>query len=102
VLGDQEDLKRFVELIRPSAAKIVNMTFKRATYQKKDVLSVLTDKQRKTVAAAYEHGYYDYPKKIGSEELAKKIGISKGTMMEHLRKAEGRLLREILTGRSSR
>ena len=102
VLGEQQDLRKFVDLIRPSAARIVNMTFKRAAYQKKDVLSVLTEKQRMTVTAAYEHGYYDYPKKIGSEELASKIGISKGTMMEHLRKAEGRMLREILAGRSAK
>jgi predicted DNA binding protein len=102
VLGDQKDLKKFIELVRPNAEKITNMSFKRAAYQKKDVLSVLTQKQRETIIAAFDHGYYDYPKKITSEELSRKVNISKGTMMEHLRKAEGRLLREILTGHSSK
>ena len=102
VLGDQKDLKKFIELIRPNAQKITNISFKNAVYQKRDLLSVLTEKQRETIIAAYDHGYYDYPKRISSEELSKKIDISKGTMMEHLRKAEGRLLREILTGHSSK
>jgi predicted DNA binding protein len=102
VLGDQKDLKKFIELIKPNAERITNISFKNAVYQKKDLLSVLTDKQRETIVAAYDHGYYDYPKRISSEELSKKIDISKGTMMEHLRKAEGRLLREILTGHSSK
>jgi predicted DNA binding protein len=102
VLGDQKDLEKIIELIKPNAERIINMTFKRAAYQKKDVLSVLTEKQKETIIAAFDHGYYDYPKKITSEELSKKVNISKGTLMEHLRKAEGRLLREILTGHSSK
>ena len=59
---------------------------------------MLTQKQRETIIAAYDHGYYDYPKRITGDELSKRVNISKGTLMEHLRKAEGRLLREILTG----
>lgn len=102
VLGEQKDLKKFIELVRPTADRITNMSFKRAAYQKKDIISVLTQKQKETIIAAFDHGYYDYPKKITSEELSKKVNISKGTMMEHLRKAEGRLLREILTGHSSK
>jgi DNA-binding transcriptional ArsR family regulator len=102
VLGDQKDLKKIIAVIKPNAERIINMTFKRAAYQKKDVLSVLTEKQKETIIAAFDHGYYDYPKKITSEELSKKVNISKGTLMEHLRKAEGRLLKEILTGHSSK
>ncbi|MHC1681233.1 MAG: helix-turn-helix domain-containing protein [Methanomassiliicoccales archaeon] len=98
ILGEQAELKRFLELVRPTAERITNMTFKRAAYQKQDVLSALTERQREAVIAAYHHGYYDYPKRISSEELSAKLKISKGTMMEHLRKAEGRILREILTG----
>jgi predicted DNA binding protein len=102
ILGEQKDLKRFIELVKPTSKRIINMTVKRAAYEKKDVLSALTDKQRQTVIAAFDHGYYDYPKKITSEELARKINISKGTMMEHLRKAEGRIMREILIGYSKK
>ena len=100
VLAEQPELRRFLELVKPTAERITNMSFMRAAYQKQDVLNALTDRQRETVMTAYQHGYYDYPKRISSEELSKKLGISKGTLMEHLRKAEGRILREILTGYS--
>ncbi len=71
VLGEQKDLKRFIELVRPGADRITNISFKNATYQRKDLLSVLTVKQRETIIAAYDHGYYDYPKRITGDELAK-------------------------------
>jgi predicted DNA binding protein len=100
VLAEQPELRRFLELVKPTAERITSMSFMRAAYQKQDVLNALTDRQRETVMTAYHHGYYDYPKRISSEELSVKLGISKGTLMEHLRKAEGRILREILTGYS--
>ena len=70
-------------------------------YQKHDILSVLTEKQRDILITAHENGYYDYPKKINSEKLSEKVKVSKATLVQHLRKAEGRLLSEILTGYSS-
>jgi len=100
-IGAQKNLMRFVDLMKDEKiGKITNMTFKRAAYQKKDVISVLTDKQREVVVAAYKHGYYDLPKGIGSDRLAERVGISKPTMLEHLRKAERRIIQEILAGYS--
>lgn len=101
VLAEQPELRRFLELVKPTAERITSMSFMRAAYHKQDVLNALTDRQKETVMAAYLHGYYDYPKRISSEDLSKRLGISKGTLMEHLRKAEGRMLREILTGYST-
>ena len=74
------------------------MTFKKAAYQKHDILSVLTEKQREILVAAQKYGYYDYPKKISSELLSKKVNISRATLVQHLRKAEGRILAEIMAG----
>jgi len=99
-IGAQENLIKLIDLIKRHGNKIVNMTFKRAVYEKADILSVLTDKQRETLIAAHKHGYYKFPKKINSEELSKKVNIGKTTMIQHLRKAEGRILDEILTGYS--
>jgi len=33
-----------------------------------------------------------------AEELAKRVGVSKATLVEHLRKAEGRLVGALLAG----
>jgi predicted DNA binding protein len=100
-MGAQKNLMRFVELMREGqVGKITNMTFKRAAYQRRDLLSVLTDKQREVMLAAYRYGYYDLPKGISSARLSERVGLSKPTMLEHLRKAERRLLTEIMAGYS--
>jgi predicted DNA binding protein len=80
--------------------RIVNVSFKKATYQKRDILSVLTEKQKDIVLTANRYGYYEYPRKINSSQLSEKVNISKPTLVEHLRKAEVRILKEILTGYS--
>jgi hypothetical protein len=100
VIGDNENLTKFVELMKTQFGKVVNMTFKKAAYQKRDILSILTDKQREVMMAAHKYGYYNFPKKITSEELSKKVNISKTTLVQHLRKAEERILDDIMTGYS--
>ncbi len=100
-IGEQKNLLKFVAMLKEGeVGEIVNMTFKRAAYQRKDLLSVLTDKQREVMVAAYRYGYYDLPKRIGSERLAERVNKSKPTMLEHLRKAERRILAEIMAGYS--
>ena len=98
VIGDNKNLTRFIELMKTHAGTIESMAFKKAAYQKHDIISVLTKKQKEIIITAKKHGYYKYPRKINSGELALKIGLSKGTTLEHLRKAEGRLMENILEG----
>jgi predicted DNA binding protein len=98
-IGEQRNLMRFVEMLKGADfGQITNMTFKRGAYQRKDLLSVLTDKQREVLVAAYNFGYYDLPKGISSVRLAERVSLSKPTMLEHLRKAERRLMAEIMAG----
>ncbi len=35
---------------------------------------------------------------MNAEELSKRVGVSKATVVEHLRKAEGRLMASLLAG----
>lgn len=97
-IGDQENLCRLVEILKKHGGRILNMSFQKALYQKQDMLSVLTDKQREILITAHKYGYYDYPRRINSEKLSEKVSISKPTLVQHLRKAEGRILSEIMTG----
>ena len=60
-------------------------------------LSRLTAKQRQALLAAYSLGYYDVPRRISSEELAKRLKLGTSTYAEHLRKAERTLLASILS-----
>ena len=99
-IGAEKSILKFVEVTRADVGEITNMSFQRAAYEKQDILSILTVKQREALAAAYKHGYYDIPRKISSERLSEKVNISKPTLMEHLRKAERRILVEIMAGYS--
>jgi predicted DNA binding protein len=59
-------------------------------------LNQLTEKQREVLIAAHKMGYYDIPRRITSQELGKKLGLVDSTVVEHLRKAEQRLMTQIL------
>jgi HTH DNA binding domain len=55
---------------------------------------VLTRKQREILEIAYRKGFFDVPRKINLKELAKELGVSGSTLMESLRRAQGRVLQE--------
>jgi len=98
VIGDQRALAQFMTMVKKHVGEVVNMSMTRAAYQRRDILSVLTDRQREVLTAANEYGYYDYPKRINGEELARRVEISKPVLLQHLRKAEGRLMADIFAG----
>jgi len=62
----------------------------------KSQLSRLSEKQRKALLTAYGLGYYDVPRRISSEEVAGHLNLGTSTLVEHLRKAEKRILAGIL------
>jgi len=97
MMGEQKNLMDFVEMMK-KVGTIKKMSFRKAAYQSADILDVLTEKQRSVMIAAFQNGYYEYPKKIGSKQLCQKVNISKPTMLQHMRKAEVRIIREIMTG----
>jgi predicted DNA binding protein len=56
----------------------------------------LTDRQEEVIRLAFEIGYFDFPRKIDSSELAEKLGIAGSTLSEILRAAERRVFSEYL------
>lgn len=60
----------------------------------------LSSRQAEVVELALEEGYFEWPREIDAEALAEKLGISHATLLEHLRKAEKKLLVEVLDGGS--
>ncbi len=53
---------------------------------------VLTEKQERIFWLALKGGFFDYPRKIDTVELAKKLGISPSTLSEITRRGMRRLL----------
>ena len=50
------------------------------------------------ILAAKRLGYCDIPRKAETSNVARELNPSKSTTLEHLRKAEKRLIRQLLTG----
>jgi predicted DNA binding protein len=52
----------------------------------------LSERQREVFELARRRGYYDWPRHVTASELADEMDVSKTTLLEHLRKAEAKLL----------
>jgi len=97
VIGDEKDLNRIAQACK-LLGSIDQISFSKTFLQGIDMLQCLTDKQKEIIIKAKKQGYYEYPRKVSSDLLSKQIGLSKATTIEHLRKAENRLMHQLLTG----
>lgn len=61
---------------------------------------VLTEKQEKIFWLALKGGFFEYPRKIGTQELSAKLGIRPSTLSEILRRGTRRLLENYFEGES--
>ena len=52
----------------------------------------LTDLERKILQAAYRMGFFNYPRSVSLDDLAKEFNVSKATINIHLRNALRKLL----------
>lgn len=95
-LGNAHEIRSFIDFIQTSGIHHKVNSLMDAKFPPNSPLSSLTDKQRKVLTTAFALGYYDIPRKIDSNELAKKLGISNPTLIMHRRKAERRILTEML------
>ncbi|MWG33868.1 helix-turn-helix domain-containing protein [Halomarina oriensis] len=55
-------------------------------------LDDLSERQREVIDLARREGYYSWPRETSAADLAETLDISKPTLLEHLRKAEAKLL----------
>jgi len=56
----------------------------------------LTRKQVQALVFAVENGYYQVPRKVTTEQMAGKLKVPRTTYEEHLRKAEGKVIRSMV------
>ncbi|ACP38997.1 helix-turn-helix domain-containing protein [Saccharolobus islandicus] len=89
VIADSEN---FIKII--PEVKELTYEFKIIEESSNPLLSVkeeLTPKELSILKLAFDKGYFETPKRIGLEELANELGISKPAIMQVLRKAIAKL-----------
>lgn len=90
---DKETLTYFYNKIKKTAeVTIIKIQKENPAVFVQHAVPKLTAKQKKALELAIEFGYYNYPRAISVEELAKKIKIPRTTFQEHLRKGESKLM----------
>jgi predicted DNA binding protein len=59
------------------------------------LLESLTNRQQEVMEMAHSMGYYDIPRRVSSDDLGDSLELEKSTVLEHLRRAEYNLLRQV-------
>jgi hypothetical protein len=95
--GPEPALEKVVQFSR-LLGTVTSIAYETAGYRGYQVLPNLTDKERLVLTAAFSSGYYEYPRKTSATELADKLGYSKSTLIEYLRKAENKIIAIVCTG----
>lgn len=94
---DRDDLKAIIDDFRD----IGEVTLSSLT-QVGSEPARLTARQREVLETALDEGYFKWPRQMSSDELAETLGISRATCLEHLRKAEEKILKEALEDQTDR
>ncbi len=95
-MGTAQQAKAILEKIRQHGIRYKILSLTDAKFSINSPLNGLTEKQRKVLIVAYKLGYYSLPRRISTEQLAKKLNLHKSALQVHRRKAELRLIAEVL------
>ncbi|CAG0979925.1 hypothetical protein METP1_01714 [Methanosarcinales archaeon] len=96
MVGSSEELFNIIAAARENGWGFEVLTVQNYDPYISSVFSSLTGKQKEILLLAYNSGYFDHPRKVNAGELAAKIGMHKTTLLEHLHKAEKRLIGHII------
>ncbi len=91
-LGTAIQIRKLLKILEKTAIRFRIISLSDARFSPNSPLSNLTEKQRKVLITAYNLGYYDLPKRISSEELARKLDMRSSTLVIHRIRAEKRLI----------
>jgi len=95
-VGTQRQVREFLGAAEKKGLQYRVISMTDADFAPDSLLNRLTEKQRNVLISAFRLGYYDVPRKISSEELGQALHLRGGTVVEHLRKAELRMLVGVL------
>lgn len=91
VVGTHEMLRQAVDDI-PDEVQVSIEQVGEYEPDRRDMLSMLTDRQLEVFRTAVDLGYYEIPRRATHENIANELECAPSTVDEHLRKAESRVL----------
>jgi predicted DNA binding protein len=92
VVFNREDLKTIIDGLRELGSVQLDRLKPFANPS-----SSLSTRQAEVLELAHETGYFDWPRRTDAETLADRLDISHTTFLEHLRKAEEKIINEALS-----
>lgn len=94
-IADEINLRKFVAKME-RLGEITKIAYKKSNYEETNITPHLTNKQKEILSVAQREGYYSFPRKINGDGLAQKIGCSKATVLEHIRRIENKIMNNIV------
>ncbi|MFB6148405.1 MAG: bacterio-opsin activator domain-containing protein [Halobacteriales archaeon] len=99
---DIETIRDAIQEIRPDLEFHASREVRTRRISQYAIREQLSDQQQLALKLAYYSGYYEQPRKTSGKELAGKMGISRQTFHEHLRKAYAVVFEQLFeTGETS-
>lgn len=95
IVGTSENINRFLSFAEEWGASYEVLSVTRYQPRVEGALSNLTPKQYHCLETALRLGYFDVKRKIDSRELAKEMGLSHATVLEHIKKGQREILRAL-------
>jgi predicted DNA binding protein len=95
-VGNGRQIRRILETIEGAGIRHRVISLIDAQFPPGSPLGHLTEKQQRALTTAFRLGYYDIPKRTSSEELAKRLKVRPSTFVVRRKRAERRLLAEII------
>ena len=87
--GIKKEVSKDITLLKMKESKLTDIYYSHLMPQ-------LTENQHKALLLAFEGGYYNWPKKTDLGRLAKIMKISIATFREHLKKAEQKIMPNLI------
>lgn len=98
LVGAPESLKNLLKVTFENAQISYSITKLCGIEKSSDFpLDRLTTQQMRVLRLAYAEGYYNIPRTVSTEQLSRLLKMEKGTVGEHLRRAEKNLMDFLMT-----
>ena len=95
-IGGPRQIGSFLKRLDEMKVRRKIMLLGDARFSPDSPLYALTEKQRQILMSAFRLGYFEIPRRTNLAKLSHQLNIGRSTINEHLRKAESRLVSQLL------